>query len=169
MAGKGSSPGPEGRAHKYPDAWRDKAKKDFITGFLEYGTVRSGCRVAKISRTAFYEWVANDPEFAERVADARQEFGEKLEEVIVGIVMDPEQARKTPVLAITLLNANLPHKYRPAAIMQEETARDLLKEWRKAAQAPPQAAPPEEADVPVEQQIEEILSKRAENGEAEVN
>ena len=111
MAGKGSSPGPEGRAHKYPDAWRDKAKKDFITGFLEYGTVRSGCRVAKISRTSFYEWVANDPEFAERVADARQEFGEKLEEVIVGIVMDPEQARKTPVLAITLLNANLPHKY----------------------------------------------------------
>ena len=45
----------------------------------------------------------------------------------------------------------------------------MLQEWRKAAQAPPQAAPPEEADVPVEQQIEEILSKRAENGEAEVN
>ena len=76
----------------------------------------------------------DDPAFAEKVADARQEFGEKLEEVVVGIVLDPEAVRKSPVLAITLLNANLPHKYRPAAIMHEETARDLLKEWRRAAQ-----------------------------------
>jgi hypothetical protein len=111
-------------------------------------------------------WMNNDPDFAERLSDARQEFGEKLEEVIVGIVLDPEVVKKVPVLAITLLNANLPNKYRPAAIMQEETARDLLKEWRRAAQDSNRVVRPEEDNVPVEKQIEEILSKKAENGEA---
>ena len=158
-----------GAASDNRDALRVQAKDAFIKGLLEYGTIRNGCKMAKIARPTFYVWMDNDPAFAERVADARQEFGEKLEEVIVGIVLDPEVVKKVRVLAITLLNANLPNKYRPAAIMQEETARDLLKEWRKAAQNAPQAASPEEVGVPVEQQIEEILGKRAENGEAEVN
>ena len=72
---------------------------------------------------------------------------------------------KSPVLAITLLNANLPNKYRPAAIMQEETARDLLKEWRRAAQNAPKEVS-EELPQPVEQQIEEILSQKVDDGEA---
>ena len=143
-----------------------QAKNRFIEGFLEFGTIRNGCKYAKIYRSTYYVWLDSDSEFAERVTDARQEFGEKLEEVIVGIVLDPEAVKKTPILAITLLNANLPNKYRPTAIVQEETARDLLKEWRKAATNAPKPLAPEELSVPVEQQIEEILSKRAEDGEA---
>ena len=154
-----------GAARDTRDADRVKAKDNFIKGLLEYGTVRNGCKVAKISRPTYHLWMNNDHEFAERVADARQEFGEKLEEVIVGIVLDPEAVRKSPVLAITLLNANLPNKYRPAAIMQEETARDLLKEWRRAAQNAPREVS-DDLPQPVEQQIEEILSQKAEDGEA---
>ena len=158
-----------GEARRQQDERRIQTKEEFIKGYLVYGTIRNGCKVAKISRSTYHSWLNSDSEFAERMADIKQEFGEKLEEVIVGLVLDPEVVKKVPVLAITLLNANLPHKYRPQAIMQEETARDLLKEWRKAAQNAPQVASPEEVDVPVEQQIEEILSKRSENGEAEVN
>ena len=146
-----------------------KAKAAFIKGMLEYGTVRNGCKVSGVGRSTYHGWMNDDPAFAEKVADARQEFGEKLEEVVVGIVLDPEAVRKSPVLAITLLNANLPHKYRPAAIMQEETARDLLKEWRRAAQNAAKGLSSEELSQPVEQQIEEILSKKVDNGETQVD
>ena len=145
------------------------AKKRFLEGLLESGTIRNGCKHAKISRPTYYVWMESDPEFAERVADVRQEFGERLEEVVVGIVLDAEAVKRSPVLAITLLNANLPNKYRPTAIVQEETARDLLKEWRKAATNAPKAVSPEELAVPVEQQIEEILSKRTDDSEAQVD
>ena len=153
-------------ARRQQDERRIKAKDEFIKGFLVYGTIRNGCKVAKVSRSTYHSWMNNDPEFAESMSDARQEFGEKVEEVVVGIVLDPESVKKTPVLAITLLNANMPNKYRPTAILQEDTARDLLKEWRKAAQDSNRAVQPEEVNVPVEKQIEEILSKKAENGEA---
>ena len=63
----------------------------------------------------------------------------------------------------------MPHKYRPAAIMQEETARDLLKEWRRAAQNATKGLSSEELSQPVEQQIEEILSKKVDDGEAQVD
>jgi hypothetical protein len=94
--------------------------------------------------------------------DARQEFAEALEEVVVGIVMDPETVKKVPVLAITLLNANLPNKYRPQSIVQDETARDLLREWRKAAREGPKGSGQveKEAETPVEQQIDEILKRK---------
>ena len=147
---------------------RVRAKEEFLKGYMVYGTVRNGCKAAKISRGTYYNWLESDKDFSEKVADAKQEFGEKLEEVIVGLVLDPEVAKKVPVLAITLLNANMPHKYRPQAIMQEETARDLLKEWRRAAQAPKEESK-EELSRPVEQQIEEILSKKVDNGEAQVD
>ena len=108
-----------------------------------------------------------DPEFPDRVLDARQEFAEALEEVVVGIVMDPETVKKVPILAITLLNANLPNKYRPTAIVQDEAARDLLREWRKAARGHPQevAQVAKNFETPVDQQIDEIL-KRKQSGEA---
>lgn len=144
----------------------EKQKELFLKGLLELGTIRRGCTVAHIGRATYYKWMDQDHEFADKVVNTRQEFGEKLEEVIVGIVLDPEAVKRSPVLAITLLNANLPNKYRPAAIMQEETARDLLKEWRKAAHDAVQAKPQEEPNVPVEKQIEEILSQKAEDGEA---
>ena len=139
----------------------------FIEGLKEMGTVRNGIRKAGVHRRAYREWMATDPEFPEMVLDARQEFAEALEEVVVGIVMDAETVKKVPILAITLLNANLPNKYRPTAIVQDEAARDLLREWRKAAREHPKEV--KEAnrhlDIPVEQQIDEILKQRGKASE----
>ena len=103
----------------------------------------------------------------DRVEEAKQEFAETLEEVVVGIVMDPEMVKKVPILAITLLNANLPNKYRPTAIVQDETARDLLREWRKAARETPREVGEvkKQLDEPIEEQIHEIL-RRKQDGEA---
>ena len=137
-------------------------QENFLRGLKETGTIRNGLSRAGVVRRTYYEWMEGDPTFPDRVLDARQEFAEALEEVVVGIVMDPEMVKKVPVLAITLLNANLPNKYRPTAIVQDETARDLLREWRKAAKEQPaevrQAV--SSLDVPVEQQIDEILRKK---------
>ena len=137
-------------------------QENFLRGLKETGTIRNGLNRSGVVRRTYYEWMESDPSFPDRVLDARQEFAEALEEVVVGIVMDPEMVKKVPILAITLLNANLPNKYRPTAIVQDETARDLLREWRKAAKEQPvevrKAA--RGLDVPVEQQIDEILRKK---------
>ena len=137
-------------------------QENFLKGLKEKGTILNGLRKSGVKRGTYGDWMSNDPTFPERVLDARQEFAEALEEVIVGIVMDPEAVKKVPVLAITLLNANLPNKYRPQAIVQDEAARDLLREWRKAARENPKTvgSVEKELDVPVEQQIDEILKRK---------
>ncbi len=141
-------------------------QENFLKGLKETGTISNGVRKAGVGRRTYHDWMANDPTFPDRVLDAKQEFAEALEEVIVGIVMDPETVKKVPVLAIKLLNANLPNKYRPQAIVQDEAARDLLREWRKAAREHPQEVGQVEKnlDTPMEQQIDEIL-KRKQAGE----
>ena len=139
----------------------------FLEGLKEMGTIRNGLRKAGVIRWTYRDWMQDDPEFPDRVLDARQEFAEALEEVVVGIVMDPEMVRKVPILAITLLNANLPNKYRPTAIVQDETARDLLREWRKAARENSREVGEVKKglDEPIEEQIHEIL-RRKQDGEA---
>ena len=131
----------------------------FIQGIRETGTVLNGLRKSGIDRSTYKRWMAEDPEFPDLLADARAEFGEALEEVVIGIVMDPEAVKKSPILAITLLNANLPFKYRPTAIVQEDTARELLKDIRKMAQGAPKVKDAVE-DTPVDKQIEDILSEK---------
>ena len=140
-------------------ARKETNQRKFLAGLKETGTILNGLRKAEVSRHVYKVWMARDPEFPEKVADARAEFGEALEEVVVGIVMDPEAVKRTPVLAITLLNANLPFKYRPTAIVQEDTARELLKDIRKMAQNAPKVKETEE-DTQVEKQIEDILSEK---------
>lgn len=144
------------------DTFKRLQQNKFLAGLKEKGTIRNGMRMAGVSRRKYNSWMADDPQFAEKALDARQEFAETLEEVIVGIVMDPEAVKKVPVLAITLLNANLPNKYRPTAIVQDETARDLLREWRKHARQNPKSAgdAAEESNIPVEQQVDDILKGR---------
>ena len=141
-------------------------QENFLKGLKEKGTILNGLRKAGVKRWTYDDWMSSDPTFPDRVLDARQEFAEALEEVVVGIVMDPEAVKKVPVLAITLLNANLPNKYRPTAIVQDETARDLLREWRKAARENPREVGEvkKQLDEPIEEQIHEILRKKQDGG-----
>ena len=146
---------------------RQTNQANFLAGLKRTGTIKNGCLSAGVARETYYTWVREDPTFHDRVEEAKQEFAESLEEVVVGIVMDPEMVKKVPILAITLLNANLPNKYRPTAIVQDETARDLLREWRKAARGSPReiGEVTKQLDEPIEDQIHEIL-KRKQSGEA---
>ena len=142
-----------------------KTKKErqvlFLEGIRELGTIRHGCQLAGITRSAISSW-REDPDFVEEYDAARKDFAERLEEVVVGIVLTPENVLRSPVLAITLLNANLPQKYRPTTgMVQEDTARELLNEWRKAGKATDKPSEQkEDLGDPVENQLTEILKRK---------
>ena len=146
---------------------RQTNQANFLAGLKRTGTIKNGCLSAGVARETYYTWVRVDPTVHDRVEEAKQEFAETLVEVVVGSVMDPEMVKKVPILAITLLNSNMPNKYRPTAIVQDETARDLLREWRKAARGSPReiGEVTKQLDEPIEDQIHEIL-KRKQSGEA---
>ena len=114
-----------------------------------------------MTRSAIPSW-REDPDFVEEYDAARKDFAERVEEVVVGIVLTPENVLRSPVLAITLLNANLPEKYRPTAgMVQEDTARELIQEWRKVGKT--NAKPSEQKEElgdPVENQLTEILKRK---------
>ena len=66
------------------------------------------------------------------------------------------------MLVIALLNANMPQKYRPQIAMNEDTAKDLIAEWRKASKEVSRERSVEEKELsaPVEQTLVEILERR---------
>lgn len=147
-----------------------KTKKErqvlFLEGIRELGTIRHGCQLAGITRSAISSW-REDPDFVEEYDAARKDFAERVEEVVVGIVLTPENVLRSPVLAITLLNANLPEKYRPNTNMvQEDTARDLLKELRTRSKGSKKSGEQPLAE-PVEDQLAEILERKKPDADTE--
>ena len=74
-----------------------------------------------------------------------------------------QDAKSNPVLLITLLNANLPHKYRPTVVMNDDTAKSVLHELRKMAKDTPQTEDTEEEEVSALEQVNEILHKKLDN------
>ena len=119
-----------------------------------------------MTRSAIPSW-REDPDFVEEYDAARKDFAERVEEVVVGIVLTPENVLRSPVLAITLLNANLPEKYRPNTNMvQEDTARDLLKELRTRSKGS-KKKDLEKLPDPVEDQLAEILERKKPDADTE--
>ena len=115
-------------------ALRDKRKALFLAALEEHGTVRSACAVAAIPRDTFKKWHAYDLGFAEMVADAKQSFGESLEEMAIERVKNPDKGRGSDMMMTVLLNAHLPQKYRQQPVMGEETAKDVMAELRELSQ-----------------------------------
>ena len=139
---------------------RVRAKEEFIRGYMVYGTVRNGCKAAKISRGTYYNWLESDKDFSEKVADAKQEFGEYLEGIALERVKNPDKGKGSDVLLIFLLNGTMPWKYRPQIAISEDSAKDLILEWRKAAQDVKAEAVSEPLPAGVEQTLTELLDKR---------
>ena len=118
-------------ANEEKRALRDRRKTLFIAALEEHGTVRSACEVASVPRDTFKKWHAYDLEFADRVADAKQSFGESLEEMAIERVKNPDKGRGSDMMTTVLLNAHLPQKYRQQAIVAEDTAKDVIAELRQ--------------------------------------
>jgi len=144
-------------------------RKKFLLAFEEYGTIQDACIRAMITRQRVWEW-QKDPEFAEAFNAARQAFAESLERIALDRVKNPDKSRGSDVLLLGLLNANLPSKYRPQFAMNEDSAKDLIIEWRKAAQEVKKEEPPKEGGSlpePLQSEVFEILMKKKEEAPKE--
>jgi len=140
-----------------------KRKAVFLEAFGEWGTIRKGCDAAGIHRNTYLWWLGSDPDFARSVDLMKQSFAESLEAIALERVKDPDKNRGSDVLLLGLLNANLPTKFRPQFAMSEDSAKDLIIEWRKAARdrvREEKVREPEELPVSVERTLTELLEKR---------
>jgi|TARA_R110000751_G_scaffold293800_1_gene401519 hypothetical protein len=137
-------------------------KRTFVRAIEEWGTVKKACEITKVTRGTYKEWHARDWEFAGAVSEARFSFAESLEGLALERVTNPDKNRGSDVLLLGLLNANMPQKYRPQISMNEDSARELIIEWRKASQVVKKDVPVEEKELsaPVEQTLAEILTRR---------
>jgi molybdenum-dependent DNA-binding transcriptional regulator ModE len=150
-----------GRSNEQRKEDAAKRKEIFLAAYEEWGTIRKACEIAGISRHSYGNW-QKDHEFASRMDLMRQSFAESLEQLALDRVRNPDKNRGSDVLLIGLLNANMPQKYRPQFAMSEDSAKELITEWRKAAKEVSKDRGEEEEKLPVtvEQTLSEILEKR---------
>ena len=149
---------------------KEMRQASFLRAYRKIGTRSGAFRVAKISKDTYEKWMKFEPDFMRAVSEARQEFGEYLEEVALERVKNPDKNRGSDVLLLGLLNANLPTKFRPQFAMSEDSAKDLIIEWRKAARSvsrEEKAKDPEALPVSVEKTLAELLEKRRDAPEKE--
>ena len=135
----------------------------FLKVFEEWGTIRKACEVAGVPRGTYDRWNAEDIDFSKDIDAARKAFAESLEEIALDRVRNPDKGKGTDILLLGLLNANMPQKFRPQLAMNEDSAKELIVEWRKAAKEVKRDGPTEEsAGLPedVEKTLAKILEKR---------
>jgi hypothetical protein len=162
MAEKKERPLFQGRNNAQRKEDSRKRKEIFLNAYEEHGTIRSACAAAGIERNTYTYWQVHDMVFAKEMGSRKQAFGEKLEEIALDRVQNPGPGKGGDILVLGLLNANLPSKYRPQFAMSEDTAKDLIIEWRKAAKDMKKEAAEKPAELPgnVESTLQEILERR---------
>ena len=106
----------------------------------------------------------NEFGFIERLEEADLMFCEGLEQLALERVK-MQDAKANPVLLITLLNANLPNKYRPTVVMNDDAAKDVLKELRSLSKDKPVTVNESDSDsvsddVSAIDQVNKILNEK---------
>jgi hypothetical protein len=115
---------------------------------------------AGVSQASITKWIREDYlEFKQRYDEADTAFCEGLEQLALERVK-MQDSKSNPVLLITLLNANLPSKYRPAAVMTDDTAKDVLSQLRKLAKETPASKSKEEKEESALEQVDKILKSK---------
>ena len=143
---------------------RVKKQEVFLAALSEWGTIKKSCALASLTYDTYKDWHAADYKFAERCTEARYTFAESLEELALERVTNPDKNRGSDVLLLGLLNANMPKKYRPQVQMSDDASKELMHEWRRAAQEVAKRSEVSdgvELPEPVEQTLAEILSARS--------
>jgi hypothetical protein len=158
-----------GRSNKERHEDSLRRKKVFLTAYEEWGTLRKSCELAGISRHTYFTWMQKDFDFQKEMDIRKHAFAEGLEEIALERVRNPDKNRGSDVLLIGLLNANMPQKYRPQFAMSEDSAKELIIEWRKAAKDIKKDKGGEPAELPgvVENTLQEILDRRGSAPEKE--
>ena len=128
-------------------------KKLLIKAVEELGGNMKAIKAAGISARTYSRWMKEDPEFRDDIEKARVAFGESMLEVAIDRIKNPDKGKGSDVLLISLLNAYLSHIFRPTAVVGEDTAKELITEWRKAARADAK----NKVDNPLSENMEDTL------------
>jgi hypothetical protein len=102
--------------------------------------------------------------FKKRLEEADEKFCDTLEQKALALI-DDMSVTNSPLLLITLLNANLPNKYRPNVIVPDETAKDMLQELRKLSKGQKDKVKEDTADEqsPLEQAEQALNIRMSQN------
>jgi len=151
-----------GRSNAQRKEDSQRRKGIFLEAFEEWGTIKKGCEAAGVHRETYSWWHSTDPDFSKKVDLMRQSFAESLEALALDRVKNPDKNRGSDVLLLGLLNANMPAKYRPSVAMDQDSAKELITEWRKASQAVKKegVSVDEPLPVSVEDTLTEILARK---------
>ena len=138
---------------------REARKRVLIATLEEYGTIRKACEVSGVPRKTYDVWNRDDPEFSVSADLARRSFAESLEELALERVRNPEKGKGSDVLLLGLLNANMPHKFRPQLALNEDSAKELITEWRKAAKEVKKDKPAQDEAAVLNEDVEKTLAE----------
>ena len=145
-------------------------KKLFITALREWGTLAKACEMSGVPRRTMRRYREEDLEFAEAVADAVEEYGDELQQIMLDRIKNQSKGIGTDTLLIFALQGAKPETYRPQIMVEQDTARRLMSEWFKTRQEEKRQENVEEAEElsePIERTLEEALRKRAGSGNAD--
>ena len=149
----------EGMNNEERKVARQKRMEIFLKAYEEWGTIRKSCEVAGISRDAYLRWRIEDLEFVRRFDSVKEAFAESLESIAFERVKNPDKGKGSDVLLLGLLNANMPAKYRPQIAVNEDSAKELIFEWRKAAKEIIKDSPKGNTNEPLPEDVEKTLSE----------
>ena len=96
------------RGGKAPDLNGHLKKPAVLSAFKKCASVTKACEIADISRSSFYEWLKEDPEFKAAYEAAREEAIQVLEDEAI----KRATIGGSDTLLIFLLKAARPQKYR---------------------------------------------------------
>tara|TARA_R100000306_G_C4357593_1_gene133596 strand:- start:349 stop:879 length:531 start_codon:yes stop_codon:yes gene_type:complete len=143
---------------------RQKRMEIFLSAYEEWGTIKKACEITNVSRDAYLRWHSEDFDFVRRFDTMKQSFAESLETIALDRVKNPDKGKGSDILLLGLLNANMPAKYRPQLAVNEDSAKELIIEWRKASKEIAKELPPlengGELAPNVKKTLSEILEKR---------
>ena len=141
-------------------SWRNQDK--FLKAYSETRSKTVACSYAGVKYRTVMKWQKeNYFGFMDRLEEADLLFCEGLEQLALERVK-MQDAKSNPVLLIALLNANLPNKYRPTVVMNDDTAKDVLRELRTMAKDSSVTEPTEtkESEETAIEQVNKILNEK---------
>ena len=135
-------------------------KAKLIKAVEEFGGNMKAIKAAGISQRTYHRWMKDDPEFKENLEKAKVAFGESMLEIAIDRIKNPDKGKGSDVLLISLLNAYMSHIFKPTTVVGEDTAKELITEWRKAARSDVKKNLENPLPEKMEDTLDDILSKK---------
>jgi len=113
---------------------KTKARQDaFLAAYILIGSVKGAAEAVPVPRATVMKWSSsNTLGFKERYLEAQEDFRESLQDMAMDRVKN-QKPGDNPVLLITMLNAHWPEKYRRTGYLADNSAKEIMGEWKKWA------------------------------------